>query len=404
MNKHIYISLMIPVIILLNACNTETKDKTPDNVFYTCSMDPQVIEKKPGKCPICKMDLTKIIIDPHQQQNGIRLSEEQIELANIRTSIVNETEFSREKILNGQLIVNENTRHKISTRVAGRIEKLYIKNPGETIKAGSILYDIYSEELQATQKEYIIATLQAKQFSESGNRFAQLSEGAKNIFLLWGMSESQIEALANKDQKIKPTVSIYSKQGGIVTSVSITEGDYVMDGDSLFDITDLSSLWVEAELYSTEAGTITTNEPIIIRVDGFPEKTWNSHISFAAPQLEIQSKINLIRAEIPNTNMNLKPGMQANITLKESPRKTIALPINAVLQDSKGATVWIKKKDGSFESRMVIIGFESGNKIEIRSGIESGEEVVVSGGYLLNSEYIFRKGSTPMEGHDMSKM
>ena len=177
-----------------------------------------------------------------------------------------------------------------------------------------------------------------------------------------------------------------------------------MDGDSLFDITDLSSLWVEAELYSTEAGTITTNEPIIIRVDGFPEKTWNSHISFAAPQLEIQSKINLIRAEIPNTNMNLKPGMQANITLKESPRKTIALPINAVLQDSKGATVWIKKKDGSFESRMVIIGFESGNKIEIRSGIESGEEVVVSGGYLLNSEYIFRKGSTPMEGHDMSKM
>ena len=404
MNKHIYISFVILVISVLNACNTKTEDKTPDNVFYTCSMDPQVIEKKPGKCPICKMDLTKVIIDPHQQHNNIRLSEEQIELANIRTSIINEIELNHEKVLNGQLVVNENTRHKISSRVAGRIERLYIKNSGETIKAGSILYDIYSEELQAAQKEYIIATLQAKQFSDSGNRFTQLADGAKNKLLLWGMSESQIEALTNKNGEIKSTVSIYSKHGGVVTSVFITEGNYVMDGDPLFDIADLSTLWVEAELYSTEAGTFSTNEAVTIRIDGFPEKTWNSHISFAAPQLEIQSKINLIRAEIPNTNMNLKPGMQANITLKESSRKTMALPLNVVLQDSKGATVWIKKKDGSFESRMVITGIESADKIEIRSGIESGEEVVISGGYLLNSEYIFRKGSSPMEGHDMSKM
>ena len=404
MNKHIYILVTLITLLLFESCTKKVGEKTPDNVFYTCSMDPQVMEKKPGKCPICKMDLTKVIIDPHQQQNSLRLSEEQIELANIKTSIITETELSREKVLNAQLVVNENKRFKISSRVTGRIEHLYIKNSGEVIKAGSILYDIYSEELQAAQKEYLIAVLQAKQFSDSGNRFIQLADGAKNKLLLWGMTEAQIEALANNKQEMKPTVSIYSKQGGVVTNVSIMEGDYVMDGDPLFDIADLSTLWAEAELYSTEAGTLENNEPVTIRVEGFSEKTWNSRISFAAPQLEVQSKINLIRAEISNINMKLKPGMQATLLLRETPRKTLVLPLNALLQDSKGATVWIKKKDGSYESRRVVIGIESNDIIEIRSGVELGEEVVISGGYLLNSEYIFRRGSNPTEDHNMPKM
>ncbi len=398
------ILIIATIFFLLWSCDKKGGEKTPDNVFYTCSMDPQVMEKKPGKCPICKMELTKVIIDKNDKQNSLKLSDEQIELANIKTIIVTESTIASEKVLNGELVVNENKRFKISSRIAGRIEHLYIKNPGETITPGVLLYEIYSEKLTAAQREYLFALEKTKQSSGSDLVYNQLVEGAKNKLLLWGMSEAQIKVLGKNENSISNTVRIYSKEGGVVTSVNVKEGDYLMDGDALFEIADLSSLWVEAQLYATEVAQLSNNDPVSIKIEGFPEKTWNSKISFAAPQLEVQSKVNLIRAEIPNAKMELKPGMQANVILRENSRKTIAVPLSALLQDSKGATLWVKKKDGSFESRMVIAGIEGSDKVEIRSGIQTGEEIVISGAYLLNSEYIFKKGTNPMSGHDKSTM
>lgn len=392
------------LLVSVWSCDKKTEEKNPDNEFYTCSMDPQVMEKKPGKCPICKMDLTKVTIDKNNMSNSLKLSEEQIELANIKTMIVGENEMGGEKILNAELVINENKRFKVSSRVGGRIDRLAIRNTGEIVRPGMLLYEIYSEELLSTQKEYLIAVQRAKQLSDSNLGYNQLVEGAKNKLLLWGMSEAQIKAVEIKQDLLSNVVPIYSKQSGVVLSVNVKEGDYVMDGDALFEIADLSSLWVEAQVYSTEVGTLSNNDLVTIKVNGFSGKTWNSRISFAAPQLEVQSEIILIRSEIPNPSLELKPGMQANVLLKENAGKAISVPLNAVLQDSKGATVWIKKKDGTFESRMIITGIESNDMIEIRSGITTGEEVVVSGAYLLNSEYIFKKGSNPMSGHDMNNM
>jgi Cu(I)/Ag(I) efflux system membrane fusion protein len=398
--KNILFSL---ALILAWSCNKESKNKTPDNVFYTCSMDPQVMEKKPGQCPICKMDLTKVIIDKNDKQEGLKLNKEQEQLANIKTIIISEEDLAREKTVNGRIVINENKRFKISSRVSGRIERLYIKNPGEVINPGMKLYDLYSEELLVAQKEYLIAVEKSNQFPGSEMDYIQLADGAKNKLRLWGMSDNQIKSLNNK-KELSNTVSIYSSYKGVVTSVNKREGDYVMDGDVVFETADLSTLWVEAELYANEVNEFDINDPVSIKIIGFSGKIWNSHINFVAPQLQTQSKINLIRAEIPNTDMLLKPGMQANIVLKENTKKALSLPINAVLQDSRGATVWIKEKDGSYQSRMVITGIESNDNIEIRSGIAIGEEVVINGAYLLNSEYIFKKGTNPMAGHDMSKM
>ncbi len=381
--------------LFLLACTKE--NKIPDNEFYTCSMDPQVMEKKPGKCPICKMELTKVIIDKDQTQ-GLKLSKEQEQLANIKTIIVSFGELSKEKTVNGRLVLNENNRFSISTRVGGRIEKLYIKNNGESIQSGTKLYDLYSEELMASQKEYLLG------LEKSNNPdYNQLTAGAKNKLLLWGMSEKQIAKLASS-QEVKNTVSIYSSQSGVVTAVDVQEGDYIMDGDVIFEVANLSVLWAEAEIYADEINDFNIGDPVILRINELPGKTWSSKLIFAAPQLELQSKVNLIRAEIPNKNGLFKPGMQSIIVLKERTRITLSVPLHAVLQDSKGATVWIKKKDGVYENRMVITGIQSGDNVEIRSGLESGEELVIHGAYLLNSEYIFKKGVDPMESHDMSTM
>ncbi|MDB5274583.1 MAG: cusB [Chitinophagaceae bacterium] len=390
-------TLFILTMLLFFSC-TKDKDKTiADNEFYTCSMDPQVMEKKPGKCPICKMELTKVIIDKNQTQ-GFKLSKEQEQLANIQTMIVSESKLGKEKTVNGRLVINENKRFKISSRVGGRIEKLFMKNPGETVKLGMILYELYSEELMAAQKEYLLGV-------EKSNEpdYIQLTNGAKNKLLLWGMNESQIKALESRHEA-QHTVAIYSQIAGVVTAVGVQEGDYVRDGEVVFEIADLSTLWVDAEIYPDEINDFNTNDPATIRINEFPGKTWNSRITFATPQLELQSKVNILRAEISNKEMILKPGMQASVLLKGNTRSTITVPMNAVLQDSKGATVWIKKKDNTYESRMIITGFQSTDRIEVRSGIEPGEEVVINGAYLLNSEYIFKRGASPMEGHDMSKM
>lgn len=388
--------ILTTAFVLLSCTQDKTADMA-DNEFYTCSMDPQVMEKKPGKCPICKMELTKVIIDKNNAQ-GLKLSKEQEQLANIQTIKVAEGELGKVKTVNGRLVINENTRLKISSRVGGRIEKLFIKNPGETIKPGTLLYELYSEELMAAQKEYLLGLEKSNEAD-----YALLTEGAKNKLLLWGMTENQIKALA-KSHEVKITVSIYSRVSGTVTAVDVQEGDYVMDGNVLFETADLSTLWAEAEIYADEINDFNDHTPVTIRLNEWPDKIWNSNITFATPQLEVQSKVNIIRAEITNKDMSLKPGMQANILLKGNTRTTISVPVNAVLQDSKGAAVWIKKKDGTYESRMIITGFQSDDKIEVRSGIDPGEEVVVNGAYLLNSEYIFKKGANPMEVHDMSNM
>lgn len=359
-------------------------------------MDPQIIEKKPGICPICKMELTKIIIDSNSTKNELKLSEEQIALANIKTSKVSEEKIGSEKILNGQLVLNENRRYKISSRVSGRIEHLYVKNTGEFVKPGTLLYEIYSEEFMSAEKEYLMAVEKQKRLSDSGIHYNELVEGAKNKLLLWGLNENQINALVENKNSFTNLIPIYSKSSGVVISVGFKEGDYLMNGDGVYEIANLNSLWVEAQLYANEVSTLSNGDEAFIKVDGFFGRTWKSKIVFASPQLEIQSTIDLIRGEISNSSMELKPGMRASILLKEETRKAIVVPLNAVLQDSKGAVVWIKKENGSYESRMVIIGIQSDDKIEIRSGIEVGEEVVISGAYLLNSEYIFKRGTSPM--------
>ena len=394
--------LFLSCTIWLFSCNEIQSEKMNDNEFYTCSMDPQVMEKKPGKCPICKMNLTKVFVNKNKNEIGISLSKEQLQLGNIQTMIVKDTAIFGTKILNGKLVVDENRISSINSRVGGRIEKLYIKNPGESITVGMKLYDIYSEELISAQKEYLMTLEKVYKFPDATLDYNALLEGLKNKLILWGLTEFQIKNLGKINATYDHLFSIYSKQEGIISNVAVTEGDYVMEGAMIFEISDLKNIWVEAQLYPAEIGELKGGDPVEIRMDAFPDKIFKSNINFATPQLQAQSKVNIVRAEIPNLNNSLKPGMHAVVSLNNKARGSIAIPIVAVIQDSQGAIVWIKNKNGKFENRKVVTGIESNDLIEIRSGIFAGDEVVVSGVYLLNSEYYFKNGSQIISDHEMS--
>jgi Cu(I)/Ag(I) efflux system membrane fusion protein len=288
----------------------------------------------------------------------------------------------------------------VSSRVMGRVERLYYKNIGDYVKKGSPLYEIYSEDLNNAKQEYILALDKKKAFNtESVIDFEQLIQSAKNKLLLWGLSETQINELANT-RKATPTTIFYSTAGGYITQLDIREGDYTMEGGTIVKLADLSALWAEAQVYTSQLAEVNSNSIATVQLPDFDNKEIMGRIEFVNPEINPDTRINLIRVSIPNTGNQLKPGMPAYVLLKSPQRQSLTLPIDAVIRDGKGATVWIQTGKNTFKSVMVQAGIESGDRIEIKSGLKEGDVVVLTGAYLLHSEFVFKKGADPMSGHN----
>jgi membrane fusion protein, copper/silver efflux system len=384
---------------IIASCNNKKETPSDPDKYFTCSMDPQVIAYKPGKCPICKMELTPVQKRNGEKKDEIQLSEQQIRLGNILTDTIKNGSVNEQVVLTGTLNFDQMKSTSISARVMGRVEKLYFKNIGDYVKAGSPLFDLYSEELNNAKQEYLLALDRKKEFAgETAIDFDQLLQSAKNKLQLWGISESQLQQLAENKTK-GPVTTFYSNASGYITSLEIREGSYVMEGGTVVKLADMSSLWAEAQVYTSQLAEIDRRSIAIVQIPDSEDKEVKGKIEFINPEINPDTRINLIRISIPNPGNQLKPGMPVYVLLKSPDRKTLSLPINAVIRDGGGATVWIKTASHTFKSVMVETGLESDDRIEIRSGLQTGDIVVVSGAYLLHSEYVFKKGADPMAGH-----
>jgi Cu(I)/Ag(I) efflux system membrane fusion protein len=205
----------------------------------------------------------------------------------------------------------------------GRVEKLYYKNLGDYIKKGAALYDLYSEELNNTKQEYLLALEQKKTFAtETAIDFDQLLRGAKNKLLLWGMREIQIRELADT-KKVAPVTTFFSTANGYITQLDIREGDYVMEGGTIVKLADLSTLWVEAQVYTSQLAEINNNSIATVQLPGFEGNEIQGKIEFINPEINPDTRINLIRVSIPNPGNKLKPGMPAYVLLRSPQRKTL---------------------------------------------------------------------------------
>ncbi len=404
MEKNICITGFVLLIFILSCKSKNVVESKAPDTYYTCSMDPQVIEYKPGKCPICHMELTAVKKSNGENKDEILLSEQQIQLGNIRTDTIRPGTIGDQLVLTATLNFDQLKASSVSSRVMGRIEKLYYKNLGDYVKKGAALYELYSEELNNAKQEYLLALDQKKTFAtETAIDYDQLLRSAKNKLLLWGLSDTQIQELANH-KKATPTTLFYSTAGGYITQLDIREGDYVMEGSTIAKLADLKTLWAEAQVYTSQLAEINNKSIATVQLPGFEGKEIKGRFEFANPEINPDTRINLVRVSIPNPGNHLKPGMPAYVLLKSPQRKTMTLPIDAVIRDGKGATVWMRTGAHSFKSKMVTVGLESDDRIEIKSGLNAGDVVVVSGAYLLQSEYIFKKGANPMSGHNMSNM
>ena len=388
-------------IVLLASCKSNTTAPKDSDTYYTCSMDPQVVEYKPGKCPICHMELTPVKKTKGENKNELLLSEQQIQLGNIQTDTISTSNIGDQLVLTGTLNFDQMKTTSVSARISGRIEKLYFKNLGDYVRKGTPLFDMYSEELNNNKQEYLLALDRKKAFTnETSIDFDQLLESAKNKLLLAGMTENQInELMTNK--KATPTTTFYSSAAGYITALDIREGDYVMEGGSVVKLADLSTLWAEAQVYTSQLAAIDLKGVATVELPDVEGAAIKGSIEFVNPEINPDTRINLIRVSIPNIGNKLKPGMPAYVVLKSQQHQSLTLPIDAVIRDSKGATVWIRTSEHSFKNRMVELGLETNDQIEITSGLVAGDVVVISGAYLLHSEYVFKKGADPMAGHNM---
>ncbi len=376
--------------LLLFACKSKKQEPIKENEYYVCSMDPQVMEKQPGMCPICKMPLTKATIDIKQMQ-GIQINDQQAKLANVKVEPITQSSIGRNTTLNGVFAINQNRTEQVSARIKGRIELLYYKVVGTKVNVGDKLYDLYSRELLQAQEEYLLAIEKGKLLKTGGQNIVS---AAKNKLELWGLTDEQIAALERTGQP-KITNTVYCKVSGVITEIPLKEGDYVNEGTEVYKVADLSSIWVEAQLYTNELSYLQEGKEVEIIPASFPDERIKGSVVFTNPELQQQSKVNLIRIEVNNASSRYKPGMQAYVVLKSEEKKALALPVDAVIQNAHNSLVWVETQKNKFEPRTVTTGVQSDDKIEILSGLKEGDMVVTSGAYLINSEYVFKRGMNP---------
>ncbi|CAN5430528.1 hypothetical protein BH09BAC3_BH09BAC3_06940 [soil metagenome] len=341
----------------------------------------------------------KKMVEEHKDHDSqhdamLTLTKQERLVANIQIDTAQIKALFEETTLIGTAVVDERAINMISSRVAGRVDKLFVRNPGTFVNKGEPLYSIYSEEILAFENEYLLTIEQNKIAATQKAVTQSMVEAARRRLELWTLSEKQIAELETT-KNLSPLITFYSNRSGYLSDLLVREGEYVEIGTPMFRLANLSSLWVETQVYSNEVNYLQQSPDLQVEFETFPGERIKGKIVYDNPRLENDTKINLVRVMINNPKGNYKPGMMAYVYLKRNRKQTLVIPKSALLLQN-AITVWIETPEGMFEERMVEIGNSNKREVEILSGLSAGELVVTSGAYLLNSAMKVKQGGGSM--------
>lgn len=393
-------------------------EKTSEGkIQYTCPMHPFIIKDKPGSCPICGMTLVPVKqagagqtgTKPADMPEHVSLSPSQMVMANVATVRVDTAPLSKEISAAGIVQYDQSRQAKVTAWVAGRIDRLYVDTVGAYVSKGRPVAEVYSPDLVSAQQEYLLALKSRDQFRDSTiQAISQGGEGlvssARQRLKLMGVKDYQIAAL-EKSGHPNIKLSIYTPLSGIVIEKIAVQGQYVNVGDPLFNIADLSSVWVEAEVYESDFPSIKIGQKVDITSQSYPGRTFTGKVSFIYPFLDPKTRTVKVRVQIANPGLRLKPDMFVNVSLKMPLGDALVVPVAAVMDTGRRKVAWVETKLGMFEPRDVRVGARVGDQLQILSGLARGDKVAASGGYLIDSEAQLKGGAGGGHaGHEGMKM
>ncbi|MCI0708276.1 MAG: efflux RND transporter periplasmic adaptor subunit [Ignavibacteriae bacterium] len=362
--------------------------------YYTCGMHPSVKSPDPGKCPICGMNLVPVYKQGSASQEKVDMtftvSPAMRQRIGVKYATAEVTSLHRTIHAVGKIDYNETALSEINLKISGWIEKLYVDYTGKRVRKGEPLFSLYSPELISAQEEYLLAHAN---YQTTGTTSAhsspvsnhQLYERARQRLLLWGLTEEQLIQIEERG-KAETYVDFASPQTGIVIEKMAVEGSNVGMGRPLYKIANLSTVWINADIYEYELSSVKVGQEAEVRVSAYPGETFRGRITYVFPFLEAMTRSVKVRMEFPNKDGKLKPEMYADVEIRQTRDNVLTIPEQAVLFTGQRQIVFVDKGDGLFEVRFVTIGERGNNLVEIKEGLRSGERVVSSANFLIDAE------------------
>jgi Cu(I)/Ag(I) efflux system membrane fusion protein len=379
-------SSIIAALLLPAAIPAADADR--EILYWVAPMDANYRRDKAGKSPM-GMDLVPVYADEAGTDgSSVSIAPEVVQNLGIRTATAERSRLWRGIDTVGYVDYDESKVSHIHLRTEGWIEHLVAHSEGERVRKGEKLLELYSPDLVNAQEEFVQALA-------LGN--TNLTRASRERLIALGIPVSQVEHL-EKTRKVKQTISIYSPQDGVVSKLMVRHGMYVTPDKQVMSLADLSSVWLLAEIYETQADWVKVGQSAEVSLAFLPGRIWEGKVEYIYPSLDPKTRTLKARLRFDNPNEALKPNMYTNVKIYGGPKEdVIIIPVEALIRTGRESRVVIALGEGRFASRTVTAGIESGDWVEILAGIEPGEEVVTSGQFLIDSEASLKASMTRMQ-------
>lgn len=363
---------------------------------YQCPMHPQIIRDEPGGCPICGMNLVEmdpasavapsggapegvadVTIDPARQQ-----------LIGLRTAPVTRGPVGTAWRTSGRVAVDETRVRRVNVKIGGFVERIFVDFVGRPVKRGDPLLALYSPELVAAQDEYLLAVKTRDSLAKAGGADHggdALVAAARRKLTLWDVPDSELERLAQTGEPMK-SLTFRSPLSGVVTKKDVVEGMRLEAGAMPYEIVDLSTVWVLADVYETELRHVKSGLEATLELKAFPNREFHGKVVFIDPVLDPKTRTVKVRLSFPNPAGELKPEMFGEVVLRAAPREGLRIPADAVIDSGTEQIVFVALGEGKFQPRKVKLGATDRAHVEVVDGLGEGEEVVTRANFLVDSE------------------
>ena len=370
-------------------------------LFYRDPMNPDVTSPTPQKDSM-GMDYIPVYANNMTDTGSVEIDPRVVQNLGVRTAVVQRQSFATSIDTVGTVAIDERGISFFNPKISGWVERVYVKALGDAVQRGQLLAEIYSPELVSAQEEFLVALNGVKRFSDSTllKDSQSLLETARARLRLLDMSNADIEALERSGQG-RRTIKLYAPHNGIVTELNMREGGYITPDTRLYSLADLSRAWVIMEIYTGQMAFVKPGNPVTLHTASMPGREWRGRIDYLYPTINPQTRTVQARLVFDNPGNLLRPGMFVNASIQSAAKApTLAVPREALLRTGTRDVVMVALGAGRFKPVTVRTGAENSELVEILEGLEAGQQVVLSGQFLLDAEASFKGTMNRLEGND----